>query len=574
MVKQLLLSFKQSIFLISFLLFATSSTAAVLAKVDQSVISENETITLSIRSDKSSAKPDFSLIEVNFDILYTQTSQQSSISSASGRSSIAEWTLTLAPKHTGTLRIPEISIGGELTTTIDVKVLPISPELKKQLDQQFFIEIEIDSKSVYVEEPFLLTVRFFYLGSIQGTWNEVNVNNAIYENWVEGKRYQESRNGNTYQVVEQLYLFKPLSPGKLNMPIFGVSGEFQSTTWGKRTRLNVNSKPLIVEVKDIPVSWPSSAPWLPAKSLSLKENWTGLDQASDSIHRQIELEILNQSKSSLPEIKLPKSAQLKIYADKPEIEEQKTTLGPMVTQKENWALIPINNGQISVPELKIYWWNTQTDKLETALLSGKTMRVANAATGNLNNQTRSSSQEVIPELPIDEIEASSLTSAPDASIAPLITEIDSLQTQLNTWRLVSLLLIGIVVVLTGLFIFFRKVAAPTEVSETTSAPKAKKYWQELERACKENNAIKVRQVILLAVNEQTGLNVPSLSKLIEVCKQKNLTLQIQLLDQSLFSQSASHHSDFNGQVFWKLIKSCPFKEERKVKPSYSNTLYG
>ena len=540
--------------------------AGVLAQVSESTITENESFNLTIRSDEDSANPDFSLLSVNFDILNTQRMQQSSLTNA-GRRSWVEWTLVLAPKNTGTLRIPPIQVGNDKTTAIDVKVLPISAEQKQKIKERFFVEAQVSSEQVYVEENLILTVKFYYQGSVQGAWNDVDLSSALFEPWGKDKRYQARKNGQNYRVVEQNYRIKPISPGNLYIPAFGVSGDYQANSWGKRTRFSVKSNPVKVEVKDIPASWPTSTPWLPASGIELKDSWTGLTgniSPGDNINRTITMVITNQDKSSAPKLPAPKLAQAKIYADDTQVDEQQTNEGPLTIIKENWALVPVGNADIQLPAIEVTWWNTQTDRLEVSRLPQKTISV----TGSLTPNQAPSAEPVIPEQVLNvQPDLSNLTNV------AVSEALDDLKGQLRTWQVITLILAVAVLFLAWQLLAVRRAAKADDSNHT---PKQAKAWDQLKQHCMNNDPIAVRATLLNAVNESGQFTFKSVAELIATCQQDPLKLQLQLLDQSLFSAQGAR--EFNGQTFWQQIKSLPFTAPAtstdKSGYHYSTTLYG
>ena len=104
-------------------LAAAPAFAAANAHVDRPVVSEAETLrlTIEISGQGTAAEPDFSVLRGDFDILGTGKSTHVSITN--GRMDArTEWVVNLAPRRRGELTIPPVPIGSETTAPISIQV--------------------------------------------------------------------------------------------------------------------------------------------------------------------------------------------------------------------------------------------------------------------------------------------------------------------------------------------------------------------------------------------------------------------------------------------------------------------
>ncbi|VAW83215.1 hypothetical protein MNBD_GAMMA13-1798, partial [hydrothermal vent metagenome] len=156
--------------LLLLLLTISSSEATVHATLDRDTISADDTLTLTIESDsrQSGLQPDLAPLEKNFEVLGTSTRTQVSIINGQ-RSDKTLWQVQLQPRHTGQLSIPPLSVGGQQTAAVELKVTKVPQQATAQAGQHVFIKAEVNSagKQTYVQQQIPYTVRLYYDGRLQ-----------------------------------------------------------------------------------------------------------------------------------------------------------------------------------------------------------------------------------------------------------------------------------------------------------------------------------------------------------------------------------------------------------------------
>lgn len=95
------------------------------ATVDRTRIESDETFVLTLTTDKTKmfSSPDIQPLEQDFVILGRNQSSQTSIINGQSSSS-TRWNYTLAPRREGTLTIPAIRLGKEVSQPISIEVFP------------------------------------------------------------------------------------------------------------------------------------------------------------------------------------------------------------------------------------------------------------------------------------------------------------------------------------------------------------------------------------------------------------------------------------------------------------------
>ncbi|HSB98116.1 MAG TPA: BatD family protein, partial [Spongiibacteraceae bacterium] len=103
------------------------ATANPRASVDRSVISEGDSLTLTIRVDDTGSfdAPDYSALQRDFEVYGSSESSQHVLNNGH-LESWTEWQTTLLPKHSGELTIPSIAVAGGKTQPLAIRVEPAS----------------------------------------------------------------------------------------------------------------------------------------------------------------------------------------------------------------------------------------------------------------------------------------------------------------------------------------------------------------------------------------------------------------------------------------------------------------
>ena len=90
----------------------------------------------------------------------------------------------------------------------------------------------------------------------------------------------------------------------------------------------------------------------------------------------------------MPQIKLNYNNSMRYYPDKDDLKQGKIN-NKLYTQRTiTHAIIANKAGQLVLPEIKIPWWNSVTDKQEFATLPAQTLTIKAAPSTN-NNQSNS-----------------------------------------------------------------------------------------------------------------------------------------------------------------------------------------
>lgn len=446
---------KQGIFLwpllFGLLLWGEAGAAGLEAKVDRNRIPEGETLNLTLRAAGDvQGSPDLTPLSQDFDLLSQGQSSRMSISNGRTESS-REWHLTLAPKHAGRLILPALSLGSLTSAPIEMEVLPAGQATAPGQTPPAFVEVEVDSESPYVQGEVIYTVRIFHRVPLhQAQLSEPGTGDALLERLGEERNYRADRGGHTYQVVEQRYALFPQRSGELVIdapvlsarvaetgarrsspfgadPFGGMAPLFGPDPFDEMEQLLVQSRPIRLKGRPItlkvrPQPAGAQSPWLPAESLTLAEEWSSHPlefRVGEPVTRTIAITAQGVASDHLPDLNPPLPEGINAYPDKPRA-ETRADGDALVTQKVvKIALVPTQPGEITLPGVRLPWWDIQSDQQQVAELPSRTIKVLPARAGMAAPPPapQPASQKVLEPQPAPSVPAADL----GADKAPLAT---------------------------------------------------------------------------------------------------------------------------------------------------------
>jgi len=403
-----------TLFSVLLTVFTSAQAQEVEISLDRNEVARGETLTLTIRiyDQRQGMQLDLTPLTSQFDVLGTRTSSQ--IRSVNGQ--VEAWTdyiVTLFPLEEGTLTIPELNINGQLTDPIDIAVTNEGPR-SNQSNEELYLEIETNKESVYVQEQLLFTVRLYY--TINGIRNpqftELEMEDSVIQLIGSPNQYEKLIDGVRYGVYEKRYVIFPQRSGPLEIPDILFRGEVTDGSSNFVFR-NLNTRRvtafiegITIDVKERPVAAQNLDFWLPVSNLTLEENWsTDISdlRVGDSVVRTVTMTADGLDGAVLPPFSPNEIDGLNLYPDPPEIERTFVDGAIVGTRIETTSMVPVDGGEIVIPEVSIPWWNVDTDELEATVIPATRINVANVDGTVPSEQTVASTEnleELLAQLPV------------------------------------------------------------------------------------------------------------------------------------------------------------------------------
>jgi len=547
-------------FVCALLVWASNTARAedLVSTVDRNQISIDETLKLTVQysGNKSRGKPNFNKLESEFEILSMESGNKI-FGNMSNLTSITQWTMVLSPKKEGTLTVPVFSYANVKSAPIKVKVSQQQAAPAASNINDIFIETTVDKQSVYVQEQLLLKYRLFYSMNVDSLEAEpLEIENVIKEQ-IPDVRYNRRINDKLYGIAEFNYALYPQTSGQFTVPklVWDVKvprNRRSSTTFfdftGRYEVKRLRTEEKIIQVLPQPENYPADKPWIPAKSLVIEESWSKepLDfNIGEPITRTITLKSEGLMSSQLPQMWASFDGDnVKIYADQPELKDEKISTGAVSERIESAAVVVADAGEAILPAITIPWWDVTSNSLKYAQIPERTLL----------------SQHVIKN------NQSATSPAPDTDIAsrPLIDNIGpengALHHQLMIWRTASAVL-GLILLASMIYILFGKKSRQHDKISNDSDQNDKGNFLEIVKACRKNHAADIRRSLLKWANNYWPEG--KISTLKEIASQINdheLEQKLSDLDTMLYSTRSTSHAE--GKVILARLKSFIEKDKK------------
>ena len=380
---------------VAMMLLSNLSLAELSATADRRTIAMGETLRLTLLGDAGEQPAEIDLTPLNRDWEILSRSSATNARFISGQNQVTRTLeMELAPLREGTLTIPSLTAGGRSTTPLAIRVNPepvVAPG-----DELVLFDASVDERSVYVQSEVILTVTLQQAINLDGgEISNFDIPGAVVEN-LERRSFQRRVGNRTWLVTELRYAVYPQKSGALTVPTIGFTArEVQPgrSLLGARLgkRLRMASEPLEITVKSVPTSFPGEV-WLPAKALTLEENWSISPDSlnvGDSTTRTLTLTARGLQGSQLPPLSSVQGAinipEIRFYPDQESIDQSELADGLQGRRVQSEALVARSGGTWTLPEIRVPWWNIETDRLEFATLPARTVVVTAVQTADQIN---------------------------------------------------------------------------------------------------------------------------------------------------------------------------------------------
>lgn len=546
----------------AFLLLSQLAAAAdLIASVDRKQIGRADPVTLQIvYSDVQAGflsllntdMPDMSQLERDWNIVGRPRISKESSNINGNRTAQTRWEVELLPRRSGEVLIPSLSFKGQYTDPIRIQVKD-TQTTQPEKTENFYFEVEVSSGTHYVQEQLLYIERMYYtVNHEDAVLSEFEVANARVQPLMDAKQYLTVVDGQRIGVYERRYALFPESSGTLTIP--GQRFSARVTDRFNRFRGSAEtivSKPIELQIQPIPDNYPQ-APWIPASRFTLEETFSAPPtewQVGEPVTRTFTIKATGLSAGQVPPIPMAEVPGVRYYPDQTQDDSSISDQGITTVVTQSVAVVPGNTGDLTLPEIRIPWWNTLENRVEYATLPEHNIQVIAA-------KASTSPSDAIPELTgSDEADSDNATAAETTQsyLIPLIVSIGF-----------NLLLLAAII---GLYLSRKNQTTVTSTEDTAKAEKASKeethyLWRELKKAARDNNAQALREMIIRWAASESGQSMTSLAQAEVWLDDFRLSAALAELDATLYS--TDDNSAFNGHGIIGLIeKALKAKKEKE-----------
>jgi|TARA_B110000444_G_scaffold32730_1_gene27934 hypothetical protein len=354
--------------------------AAVIATIDRPRVELNETFTLKVIVDTAiDVEPEASALEDDFFV--GSRSQLSNTTIINGKISRSRtWTYALMAKKPGNLVIPPIVIANEQSEPINILIAPQSDAILGEAD--IFIAADLDAETTYVQAQNLLRIKIYRtVQTRQPRLYEPEISgvDTLIEIAGDDQNYESVINGKTYDVIERVYALFPQESGLLEIAPIRFEARIlkDGGITGRRTYQSKESKSSVLAIPSPPLTHPN-ADWLPARDVSISEEWSrdlGDLRSGEPITRQINITAVGQLSTQLPSLDYRVNNKLKIYPDKPKFSDRVEAPGIIASRTDQYAMIGMTAGEIQLLGIELPWWDIINREWKIAILPAKKITI-------------------------------------------------------------------------------------------------------------------------------------------------------------------------------------------------------
>ena len=373
--------------------------------LDRTRVRANETLTLTLRAVGAlGGTPDFSPLGKDFEIL--QQGSSTNLSFVNGVSNnTREWTLELAPRRTGKLQVPALSLGGQQTQPIALEVLTADQADPGGGPKPVLVDTLVETAEPYVQQPFTYRVRVLFRDQPRrAILDEPQVEGATLQRQGEDQNDSEEIDGQRYTVIERRYLVVPQRSGPLTIGgprlealmaqdrpgarrspfadfgnMFDGQGIADLFDPGATRRVIERGPDRTLQIRPQPDT--GGAAWLPAESVQLSDEWTPSPprfRVGEPVTRTLVVTARGATAAQLPTLDTGTPEGARVYPETPKMEDLPGSV-PTALKTLKVALVPTRAGPLTLPEIRLTWWDTTTDQSRVAVIPQRTVEVAPAA---------------------------------------------------------------------------------------------------------------------------------------------------------------------------------------------------
>lgn len=486
------------------------------------------------------------------------------------------WEVKLLARQAGTYTVPATKFGSETADSFTIRILPAIDELKEDNSPaKVKLRAALNLEEVYVQQQLILTVRIYRsVVTRHESLTLPKATGAVLEQLGDDRTFEMVQGNTSYRVVERQFAIFPQQSGELLIEPMTYTATIldenqSSNPWGlSRTKpISLSTPQYKVTVKPKPVA--AEEPWLPATNLKLEANWLPANQTFEvGTPATLEFKIKGTGllQTQLPNITFPEVDGVKIYRDTPEFQQLINRLGVTSHHIEKLAIVPSQSGEVSIPEVRIPWWNTVTDKQDYAVLPPMTIEVKPQA----QSSQEASTQPVISNKTNNEQNINETGAAQPDNVKPT-------EETLNIWQIISIILAALWLLTLILWRFTKPKQYGADYNVMTSSSNQldqnfKASLSDIERACKKNDAKTTHQLLLQWCRSQPHLNhIQNLGQLKQMAKNTELAQQLEHLQASLYSPGRER--PWQGQELANALQHLPkpssHKDEQGLPKLYS-----
>lgn len=379
-----------SILTLVFTIISPASTAANLrVTVSKNKVVKNEVFQLRIVADEkvSAEAIDLSPLDQDFYVGRPSFGTSTNIIN-SQRTDRSEWNVQLIAQKLGTATIPAFTLNGASSQPINIQVTMAQDEPKTS--DLIELQNDVNKQQLYPNESAVLNTRLIIKADPRRLQNPAVVppqaEGLALEAMGEPKQYQSVLDGVEVTILEQDYRITAETSGEFSIKGISFTGSlvYGNSRTGTTRLISVDTPAETLSLRVLPIPTDYQGHWLPASDLKLTQHWrdssgndiespTFTTRVGESITREISLDINGVTSERFPDINTQYPPSVRLYQEKPQFSQLEHGATRMTIKQ---VIIPQQQGDISLSDIQVNWWNSQSKQAQTATVAGLSLQVA------------------------------------------------------------------------------------------------------------------------------------------------------------------------------------------------------
>ncbi len=268
--------------------------------------------------------------------------------------------------------------------------------------QSCFARVQLDRSSVYVQQPFKVTITVltatWYTAPIE--FDNLQVPNAFVLPFNRTTPGMYDHNGEQYAGIQFYFIVFPYKAGQFTIPAITVHATTPPKGSSESRRITIKTPVQHFTVKSIPDN--VEGDWLVAKSITLHEHWN--KPLSDlKVGDVIERTVTVQARGTLPQFIPPLTEEklnfANVYPQDPELKDTRNAYDANGELTQSFIYLLEKEGEFVIPSMKVQWWNPNAGKINARSLPQHTLHIkANANLGMVTTirDSLNVAQQVVP----------------------------------------------------------------------------------------------------------------------------------------------------------------------------------
>jgi hypothetical protein len=548
---------------------AHAQSIEVSASVDKNPVMVDESFILSVIANGEVDKGAFdsSFLMKDFVVGRTSISSQTKMINFD-TTRTTTWSTVLIPKNQGRFTIPAFNIDGSMTRQLEVLVVPATASSASSA-RDLFITTNVDVKEAYLQQQIRYTVKLHLGKDLQrGSLSGPTLENADIRQIGKDKEYNEVVDGRRYRIIERSFAIIAQQSGSFTIegPLFEgevIDNSRQSFGFFNRSKA-VNRVGPSQSITVLPIPSNYDQHWLPSEFVQLDDEWQGNTSefvAGEPITRTITLTAIGVVEEQLPEITSRYPNTVKTYPDQAEtttVEKDDTLIAQ---RKESIAIIPSQAGQLIIPEVRIPWFNTITQKTEFAVLAEKILQILPAITQPTSAIPTSPVIQTPPEI------------KPQTAMPNDLNNQNINMPQYWIWLTASLLVLWL---LTLVFWYKHVMSLKAKTKKPAYSPakntqNEQLLWKNLEKALNKNASLETQKYLALWLGSFVQDKQAPLAQSLKVINSQSLNQEVNTFLASRYAKNqSSWESTALHQILRKMRKDGSINQHSKheLSPLY------